>query len=61
MPIVVARQAIRISFCLTWTFYKTGNPVTEETGPDFVNSEQAMITFWGMAEHRFSNVYNYQC
>ena len=23
--------------------------------------KQAMITLWGMAEHRFSNVYNYQC
>ena len=23
--------------------------------------KQAMITLWGMAEHRFGNVYNYQC
>ena len=25
------------------------------------NSQQAMITLQGMAERRFSNVYNYQC
>ena len=41
----------------SWQPWENNNIETSNPG----KIKQAMITLWRMAEHKFSNIYNYQC